>query len=171
MDCSAIPQMFLNVFRHGAVLARSLLMSTRLVDLRREDIVGKRITGVFQSLWSVSGDYSACEVYVLLDNGVLFVLDTPEAVKISRSAVSQDSLRPAEFSYASQPCIGEVVQEVLVSDYWPSIGLLLSSNRFLYCSDDYSPKSVGACLAPVGGRYGEDDLRTFWGSHRVKPNL
>ena len=163
--------MFLNVFRRGAVLVRGLLMGARSVELQREDVVGKRIVGVFQSPWSVSGDYSACEVYVLLDNGVLFVLDTPESVKISRSAVSQDSLRPAEFNYAPQPCIGEVVQEVLVSDYWPSIGLLLSSNRFWYCSDDYSPKSVGPCLSPVGESYEWDDVRTFWRSHRVNPNL
>jgi hypothetical protein len=135
-------------------------------SLHREDIIGKRIVGVLQSSWSSTGDVSACDVYVFLDNGVLFELASPEAAQLSPSVVPLDSLRPAVFSNEPQPCTGEVVEEVIVSDYWPLVGLLLSSNRFLYCSDDYSPRSVGACLAPVGELYGWDDVRPFWESHR-----
>jgi hypothetical protein len=141
-------------------------MSARSGELQREDIVGKRVVGVLQSPWSSFSDISACDVYVLLDNGVLFALASPEATTLSVSVVPLDSLQPADLSNSPPPCIGEVVEEVLVSDCWPLIGLLLSSNRFLYCSDDFSPKTVGACLAHVGGRYGCDDVRPFWGPRR-----
>ncbi|HWB14227.1 MAG TPA: hypothetical protein VG826_33680 [Pirellulales bacterium] len=141
-------------------------MSASSGELQREDIVGKRVAAVLQSPWLSFGDISACAVYVLLDNGVLFELASPETAKLSPSVVPLDSLRPADLSNAPPPCTGEVVQAVLVSDCWPLLGLLLSSNRFLYCSDDYSPKNVGACLAPVGERYGWDDVRAFWEPRR-----
>jgi len=176
-----------------------------MIELHRQDVVGKRVRRVLQSEWETFDDISACVVYVLLEDGTLFQLgssdDGLDAGRLHASSVPVESLRPAEFVGAAMHCEGDTVLEVVASECWPTFGLLLSSNCFLstarlgaktrlplpkatklhealnrgnsnlspqagrcflYCDDSGGPGKVGACLTPVGWRYGSDDVVPLW---------
>ena len=134
-------------------------------QLNRDDIVGKRIARVLRTPGLVDGMFSGCSVFVSLESGVTFELvaqgvDPPQSV----TAVDPATLKlvPAVFPPEVRNCIGEQVIEVLVSDYWPTIGILLESGRFLLNSDNYSPMNVQPCLTPVGEFYDMQDARPYW---------
>ena len=146
-------------------------------DLKRDDIVGKRIAALLQTPWKVFGPspmIRVCRVFVQLESGTVFELqqrDPFEEVPISGVNLGEYSLIPCDAgaSAGSPTCVGDEVVEVLTSNYWPSLGLLLRSQQFLFCSDDSRPFCVGACVLPVGGRYQLCDVATYWGHMPVAP--
>lgn len=137
-----------------------------MIELHRQDVVGKRVRHVLQSEWDTSDDdISTCAVYVLLEDGTLFELGFSDeglnAGRVYASSVPVESLRPAELLGAVMHCQGDTVLEVVASEYWLTFGLLLSNNCFLHV-DSPGPGKVGACLSPVGGRHTMEDVVPLW---------
>jgi hypothetical protein len=134
--------------------------------LRPDDIRGQRIVAVLQDQTDADPDgFSACSVFVELANGVLFALDPPDIQESELKALCRDELSrltPAEIGGSDDTCVGDTIRDVVRSDFWASIGLILDSGRFLYMSDHCSWHHVGACCTRIGERYGMDGVSSFW---------
>ncbi len=138
--------------------------------LKREDIVGKRIGRVIQTPWRLYVDVFVCRVFVELENGGTFELRYQDSFK--EPPIELVDLEYVEFVSAElrgdrESCIGDSIVEVLASYCWPSLGVLLASGRFLFCSDCCWPLHVGACLTRVGDFYELEDVVTYWGHAEV----
>jgi hypothetical protein len=143
--------------------------------LSRSDLVGKRLVSVLQSEWQVDQDgYGSCDVVVLLEDDISFFLPSHDPF-VEFPLLRADSDSFIGFQIASSEllsiCKGKIVTEILTSDYWPTPGLLLNQDTFLYCSDDFTPRLVGPCALAVGERYDLNDVATFWGHHLLAETL
>jgi hypothetical protein len=146
--------------------------------LTRNDIVGQSITALSAQRIDLSSDVSAARLFVKLGSGEAF--ETSSALMFGEAdlpigvpgiptidfAIVQCG--PAAFS-SGESCDGDVVREVVISDQWPSFGLLLASDRFLFLDDEgWGAAKICPCLTPVGDRYKLEDMRTFWGGISVR---
>ncbi len=126
----------------------------------RQNIVGQRITNIYQTPWVTLDRVDVCRVFVSLDNGLTFEIvceDTDESRQLDSCEIEADWVL-MEHAFG---CFGEEIVEVLASDYWPSIGLQLSSGLLLFISDE-GPFRVGLQCERLGEKYGEDDVRPYW---------
>ena len=140
--------------------------------LQRSDIVGRKISKVWQSPWQRMDEINVCSVFVELDNGVCFELQCQDPFKefpIPQVDPSKMTVVPAEVGRfgGTQDCwIGDTIAEVVACRRWPSFGLLLLNSGFLLVSD-WGPTVVGAVLSPVGVQYRLSDVATYWGAEPV----
>lgn len=143
-------------------------------SLQRDDIVGKRIKAIYQSPWYIEADgFGGCRTYVELDDGIAFGLLSQELGiihPIIRVNLSDVNTMPTEQDVSQ--CIDRSVLEVLVSWYWPGMGLLLSGDLFLYCSDFPNACRSGALLIgpyaePVGQTYQLTEVMPYWQQDRM----
>ena len=143
-----------------------------MTNLSRDDIVGKTINEVLQSAWHFDEDgYGGCAVYVKLSNNVVFELayqDDFEELPIPLVSLGFAETLQAAPDVVRRLSVGFEVQEVLTCSCWPTLGLLLSTNHFLYCSDDLMPREVGPCVRSVGEGYELCDIATYWGHDIVQ---
>ncbi len=136
-----------------------------MTGLTRPDIVGRRILAVLQTPWNWAPKYdvSLCRAFVRLDSGVTFELsddDAPLHELPAEDAMNQE-LFDFQFPAHCRSCVGESIDDVVVSDYWPTIGLLLSSQRFLLCQD-WGPHAFGLVLTDLGSCYHLSDVRSYF---------
>lgn len=138
--------------------------------LRREDIVGRRIKRVLCSAWDEDPDgFAACLVYVELTGGVLFELqgvDFGDVETIWRLDARKLDLRLPD-RWISKECVGVRVREVVASEFWHTIGLLLEDDKLLIVSEDCSPKRVGPCVHRIGEAYTYEDFVEYWSRRHV----
>jgi hypothetical protein len=144
--------------------------ATRKVTLQRDDIVGRRIAGIYQSEWEADDDgFGGCRTYIALSDGTTFELQCQDlgivylVIQIDLAVVA--AVRCSETDLAR--CIGQTVTEVLTSDYWPSMGLLTSGDRIIYTRDFPNMNRSGALLIgpysdKVGERYGMHQVAPYW---------
>lgn len=126
------------------------------------DIVGNRIVRVMQTPWHQIDDVTLCQVYIVLDSGLVFELTPPEdglARDLGGASVNTARLIDVDFG-GSVTCNGDIVLDVLRSEYWPTIGLLLSSGRYLHCGSP-TPGVYCACLSAVGEIYEPRDVERY----------
>ena len=116
--------------------------------LRKNDIVGASIAGIYQTKWMRSDNIEACAVYARLATGLLFEISyqEPNDVGIPISDIASSELQPAERPKGMASCISEHVLQVVYCDYWPTLGLKLSSGRVLTCRDWGIPHCIGAYI-------------------------
>lgn len=116
--------------------------------LKRDEIIGAKITAVYQTEWQKIDGVQACAVYVELDSGLLFEIGylEPGELGIPIARIDAAKLNPAEYPVKMRGCVGESIVQVVYSDYWPTIGLKLSSGRFLTCRDRGTPFCIGAYI-------------------------
>lgn len=130
------------------------------MKMERQHIVGRKITNIYQTPWVTLDRVDVCRAFVSIDNGLTFEIvceDTDESRQLDSCEIAEDWVR-MEFAPG---CAGEEIVEVLASDYWPSIGLRLSSGRLLFISDD-GPFRVGLQCELLGDTYREDEVRPYW---------
>ena len=144
-------------FRTIADRARRLL-PLRRPPLSRHDVVGHRIARVLQTPWQQMDEMVVARFFVLLETGILLELAGDDG-PLTAANISISGLNDVDFG--GESCNGDVVFEVLDSDYWPGVGLLLSSRRYLHCGADI-PFVFQACLSTVGEAYSESDCRPHW---------
>ena len=119
-----------------------------------KDIVGRKIKSVFQTPWSVFEESEGCEVFILLDNDLLFELTFVDDVFVEFPIEKKEkeytaNLIEAEFLLNTPNCLGDIIKNIVVSEYWPTFGLELSSKRFLYARDWGTPFKFGAFVEPI----------------------
>jgi hypothetical protein len=135
--------------------------------LKSADVVGRQIAAVLQGRLLVTpGDYSAYSGYVRLDDGTVFELiwtGVPECDLVAIADETSQGLSPAEVRGDESGSVGDIIVNVLRSLSWPTIGLLLASNRLLFMSDVFSMRHVRVCLSPIGEVYSMDEVVPFWG--------
>ena len=135
--------------------------------LTRGDIVGKKIADVLTGPIDADPDgFSGCEAFVRLEDGTVFEL-------IWGGPPGSDFCEANEHRVAhthhfavlgdDRGCTGDTILEVVRSECWPSIGLVLASGRFLMQADIFSPRNVRPCLSLIGEQYSTDDVEPFWG--------
>lgn len=125
--------------------------------LSRDQIVGKRVCFVYRSEWDEDDDgYAGCTTFVELDDGLLFELsaNTGKVLPIESIARTEVVLLKAEKKIL-EACAGKRVEEVVASELWPDIGLLLDDGTILF-SGECDFRRVGPC---VGDTRGPDDFR------------
>lgn len=133
------------------------------MKLERQDIVGHKIIQVHQTPWVTLDGFDVCRGFVTLDNGLTFEIiseDTDESHPLDSWEIVSDWIQVEFFP----DCRGEEVAEVVASDYWPSIGLLLSSDFLLFICDEYPVPRVGLQISLLGEKYKEDEVRPYWKS-------
>ncbi|QDT70232.1 hypothetical protein MalM25_31780 [Planctomycetes bacterium MalM25] len=139
-------------------------------QLLRDDIVGQQIAGIYRTPWETEPDgFGGCTTYVVIESGVAFSLssayyDSREPI-IAVDSVSSEATLCGE-KYLLQ-CSGATINEVLVSEYWPGLGLLLSNSMLLYETDFPSPVCSGALVIgpyadKVGQTYEMDEVEPYW---------
>ena len=138
-------------------------------SLQRHDIVGRSIVNIYESPWDVDADgFGSCSTYVKLEGGVAFELQSQDIGSFPIIAVVLDN---TECQISEEPYlrerVGKVVVEVLSSEYWPGLGLLLSDNYFLYQRDFPNTSRSGALLIAgysdrVGDTYQLSDTIPYW---------
>jgi hypothetical protein len=107
---------------------------------------------------------------VNLEDGSTFELlshDTDVVLPVDELDLTQLKASACEEPYLVS-CIGMTILEVLKSDYWPSTGLLMSNDYFLYTRDIPNRNRSGALLIgpfaeKVGERYSLDEVAPYWG--------
>ena len=134
--------------------------------LRREDIVGRRIAEVLQGPVHTEPDgYSGCAGYVRLEDGTIFGLiwtNAPESDLVAVANETQLELSRGQVFGDENGCVGDTIVNLLRSVYWPSIGVLLASDRLLVMSDDFTLSHVRLCLSKVGEVFSIDEAVPFW---------
>jgi hypothetical protein len=128
--------------------------------ISRENIENQKIIHVYQTAWETHFGVSACSVFIELSNNVIFELQSSEDSEISDASDKKNKLIPVEWYPGTKSCEGECIKTLLTSELWPSIGILLSSNRVLYISS-WGPGRVGPLLAEVD-EVDEMEILTFW---------
>lgn len=135
------------------------------LPLARSDIIGKVVRRVYRSAWLEDDDgYAGCAVFVELADGTLFELqgvDFGDVEPIRRLDPTKTQMIAVD-EHTAERCCGKTAIEVLASDQWPTIGLLLSDGKLLITSDDCSPRRVGPCVLDVGSVYKENDYVPYW---------
>ena len=58
-------------------------------------------------------------------------------------------------------CAGATVVDVVTTDYWPSIGILLSNNSLLYM-DAPSTHWYMPVTSALGDMYKQDEIHSIW---------
>jgi hypothetical protein len=128
--------------------------------LGRAEIVGQTISRVYAGRTADFGDVSVSLCFVELTDGTIFELvsdDANEQVHEPRLERSPDGCHsPPEIN---DDCVGRTVLEVVSCEQWPTIGLHLSGDVLLYCSDDASPRHVKPATSLLGDFYDSSDLR------------
>jgi hypothetical protein len=126
--------------------------------LQRSDIVGHRILRVLQTPWITDRDnpdfaVEVCEVFVVLDSGVVFALCPPfdaDNQLLPIETIDRDVryLIPAELRHCDDRIDGQTIVEVVTAEHWPWFGLLLSDGKCLRkeCPFGFSWTYVGAWL-------------------------
>lgn len=116
--------------------------------LTKESIVGQGVVRLLQSPWERIEGIEVCSVYVVLSNGEAFEIDyyEPEDGGIPNKEIVDCELVDAELPMGMVSCLGETIEEVAYCDHWPTIGLRLSSGRFLVSRDRGIPYTVGAYI-------------------------
>lgn len=133
-----------------------------LATLRRDQIVGQRIRALLVTPEQEIEGVSVAAVFVLLENGNIFELqsvDPLEELPIESVPVSSKNLYGVQEDKSAN---GDVIKDVVASEYWPTIGLLLESNRFVFVSD-VEHRRVGLAIIDVGSRHDIADVITYWG--------
>ena len=138
--------------------------------LQREDIVGQQIRCIYQSPWEADDDgFGGCSAYIELEDGDVFELlyhDIDLVVPIENVSLGGLNVAMVSDSYLTM-CFGKQIREVLKSEYWPTFGLLLESNIFLYTRDFPNINRSGALLIgpyadKVGEQYSTEDVAPYW---------
>jgi hypothetical protein len=139
-------------------------------ELRRDDIVGKRIARILRSDWRSHDALTYCEGFVELEGGsaLQFVWfgedDSPTPVyhiDLTNAALVVADPEVLE-------CKGEIIKEV-VTNGWPTFGLLLESSRILVMGD-IAPWTHGLLLLPVGS-FSLNHLKSYWNRRPVDNEL
>jgi hypothetical protein len=122
--------------------------------LFQTDIVGHQIAEVLQTDWALIDGIDVCSTFVRLDTGVVFELPWygGSPLMILPLDTPPDGLPPVEFAEVTSACVGAKIIDIVTSDYWPTVGLLLSTGYFLLCKDR-SPWMFGPIVAKVGDFY------------------
>lgn len=138
--------------------------------ISRNEIVGMMVRKVLRSEWDEDSDgYAGCAVFVELNDGTIFELqgvDFGSVEPIRRLNPIGMNLFIADAGVNEQ-CQGRIVVEVLASEQWPSIGLLLSGGKLLIVSDDCSPRRVGPCVIDENHIYKDGDYVSYWEQGRL----
>lgn len=143
----------------GAV--SQMLGRTKGRALCKSEVVGHKIARVLQAPWQQNREVVQAQFYVLLDTGLVFELSGGNGLNAPLYSTRISLRRLVDIDFAdlgAEPCVGDIVLDVLESDYWPGIGLLLSSQRFLHCGSDI-PYTFHAGLSVVGDLYEMADCR------------
>lgn len=94
------------------------------------DVIGKTIIAAYCSKWSIDADgYGGRVVFVVLDGGAIIELVGNDECDhgIKQVSVSKDSLE----KYEDTGIVGQTICDIVVSDLWPTAGLLLSDGSIL----------------------------------------
>lgn len=134
--------------------------------LQREDIVGNEILNVFRSEWECDPDgYCGAACYIEMKNEFLFELVGIDIGTIEpiRELNRADIVLIDTDDWIRKPCIGQTIVEVVASEYWAFIGLLLSNQWILYI-DQCGIKSVGPCVGDTRGTdaWRVEDYMPYW---------
>jgi hypothetical protein len=133
--------------------------------LTRADVVGRRIEGIYQTPFLVDPDgHGGCRVFVKLDTNVSFELecaDLRERLFLMEIDLS-DTTAFRISSDSINKCIGDTIDDVVQSEYWPSIGLSTSNGFFVYLAPMPNPDFsggflTGPCVEPINSSYGPKD--------------
>lgn len=136
-------------------------------QLSRSDIVAQKVVQVWQTPWAVKDGWSSCRTFVELSNGVSFELVGQESLQEPPPPIYRIELHrlgeiiPAQYVEGAY-CNGRSVCEVVETDMWPTLGLLLSSRDFLLATA-YTDGVFGPALFTVGEFYKLEDAVTYWG--------
>lgn len=107
-------------------------------ELKRSDIVGKRVQAVFEKPPSHGDDISVFAVFVELDDGTLIEFSGQDPFEVLPIyAVDKGVLHLATEADAPAvlECIGRTICEVVTSCYFPTFALFLDNGMLLYQSD------------------------------------
>ena len=134
-------------------------------SLRRSDIVNRAVAQVLQTPWipiAPGNEYLGCEGIVQLDTGVVFSISAKNYFEDNIEHLDLRKTKTIPFDFGTQEtCVGETIQEVLLSESWCpfSLGLLLSSKR-VFCINN-SPWSSGPILVDEAW-YRSHGALVFW---------
>lgn len=137
--------------------------------LSKRDIVGNVIVGIYRSAYTVEADgFGGCEAYISLQNGATLVLESLERSELLPPRgidLASANIEPCGDARVAA-CVGDKIIDVLVSEFWPSIGLLLESDHFLFLGPIPNPDRSGAmlvapCAQLVGEMYDFSDVRSW----------
>jgi hypothetical protein len=130
----------------------------------REDIVNKRIVGLYESKRETNGKFSWSHPYVELDDGIVIELlpnDSDEGSPIYPIDLNKKKINKVSYPPHITNCINKDIVEVVDSDYWFSYGLLLSNMEILYYDIDLHDYYF--YLVPINQIVEKDEIFTYWG--------
>lgn len=128
----------------------------------RNDVVGMRIKRVVENEGQYVNGFGVKQVFVELQNGVAFQLEFGDPEE-HRTLVHADkaALRSGK-TVPLPPGFNDVVEDVVVSDYWPTLGVQLANGSIIFCMDNPAERSIGVCFDTLGGMYSKGDLRSMF---------
>jgi hypothetical protein len=145
-------------------------------ELLREDIVNHTIRNLWVTAWTdintpdafpfTKEPYYYQQVYIELDNGDTFGIQGQDPFK-EFPIVSVDmktiDVNATDDSFLID-CIGQKIIEVLTSNLIPTVCVLLSNKKLLFCSAcGFAFDSFGPLSQDLGHEYDIEDFATYWG--------
>jgi hypothetical protein len=136
--------------------------------LLKQDLVGHCIADIYQSPYVIDSDgFGGCRVFVELDSGVAFELKCAELEeRRPPKSVDIDSMVVLRCSDSDiRDCVGEIICDVLMSDYWPAIGIATHTDRLIYLAAFPNPNFSGGMLTgpfadKINSTYGWSDVES-----------
>ena len=129
--------------------------------LTRNDVVDQRIVRVMQTPWTTADGITVCVPYVLLENGLWIEFNYPDDELTRRPLTSAivdiDALIPAA---DVQRCEGDLIVEVVASEFWGSFGFLLASGPFVHVG--VSGDIVGPFFSVPSKSETSSEYLTYW---------
>ena len=139
----------------------------KMRTLTRRDIVGRRIRCVYRSRGFTDDEgYWGCVVYVELDSGVILALDSEVKPGEVRPIDEVDPTSVALIRVDEgilTTCAERTVAEVIVSEFWLGIALLLDDGHVLFLGEcDF--RRVGPCVSDSrsGSDFRVSEFRPYW---------
>jgi hypothetical protein len=135
---------------------------SEIESLNRSAIVGAKLSKVWQRRGNAANGFVVYSLFIELDNGIIFGLpycdpdEPPQMVQASAEDLygAEQIALPAGFH--------ERVDDVVVSDYWPGVGIHLANGGLVYCTDNMVERYAGVCFDTIGKKYTNEDLRTIF---------
>jgi hypothetical protein len=145
--------------------------------LQKTDIVGLSVKKVYRSQWEYYEGSKICKGFVELANESIFqILDTDDLWDGHIYSVQPQG--PLEIDEVSTYCEGMTVVDVATSDYWPSVGVVLSNGLLIHLDAPatYEYLLVASVLGDRYPRdkihrvsYQEEDIRSIWEAPEGRP--
>lgn len=130
-----------------------------------EEIRGHAIRHIWNSPGKSFQGYWAARAVVELDSGLRFELRAQhpdDRTPLAAFAESLDGWSKAQLRQSQGFSADQRIADVVTSECWPSIGLLLDSGALIYESPDFGSHAIVLCMTKLGEVYTADEVRPFW---------